>query len=478
MHRVERQGWAIALVVVGCVFGLSGPAQLVATASAATVPSAGSAVLWAYGNDGSSHATAYLNGGYEARSTYFGWHVVLTQTNLTATTFQLEIVRTMGFTVYASFCNPDCAHPLATANITARAWERSVGFANFSSVGSVVLNGSSVPAIALIDEHALTSGNLTETLTGTIHRILGLPTTATGFVSIHDAATIAVVFSPALGLFPLHLAAGDVWSATSAFTASGAWDGAYVASRTGFNGTPVSAVRTFAGNASGSGNVSLLGAYAGDVQLDDGETPSIVHLTLHGPFDAREGVLLLPAGSDLFATAGHDWSNVQASQETAGTSALDLALQGVGHFGLLASSTDYSGAASNPNDPGTAPAVVSGFVPAAAPSGAQLQGQPETVNQAQHASTCLIGGACPPAASPPVRNPVIGLVSGVAAVAALVAAVGFVAARRRPVRPKKSRSSQKYPTSASHSAPASATPAAKPDPSELDPATDPLGRLW
>jgi hypothetical protein len=474
-HRRRTWTWAITLGITGALLAMGGPQSSLSTAAGSSTAAAGSVVLWAYGNQGSSSSTGIHNGTYEARNTYFGWHVVLTQTNLSATTFQLELVRTMGFTVYASFCNPDCSRPLANANLTVRAWEQSVGFANFTTNGSVDLNGSVVPALALVNDHASTSGNVTETLSGTIHRILGMPSSASGYVSVHDAATVSVTLSPALGLIPTHLAPGESWSSASRFVASGSWQGGYVALRTGFNGTPVDNSQSFAGSAAGSGNVTLLGEYAGNVQLDDGSMTSVVHLALTGPFDDREGILLVPAGADLFGGPAHDWSGLQASQETADTTALDLTLHGLNHFGLLASSTGYSGAASNPNQPGTGPSVT----PAGSPSGVQLQGQPESVAQAQWSSNCLVGGGC--AAVPPTVRGIGGglFVVGALAVAILAAAL-LVAARRRPVKPSKARPPRRLPPGAAGSPGPAVGPSAggAASRSEPDDVADPLGRLW
>jgi hypothetical protein len=472
--------WAIVVVLAGSLILLGGPFAALGSASASSPQSSPSGtVLWAYGAQGGSNSSGPHNGSYESRSVYFGWHVVLTQTNFSATTFELEIVRTMGFTVYATFCNPNCVRPILYANLTVKAWEQSVGFANLTTTGTVVLNGSEVPALALVNDHAQVAGNLTESLTGTVHRLLGGTTTASGYTSVHDAATVSVTFTPSLGLIPTNLSPDDSWSSTSHFAAAGSWLGAYIAVRTGFNGTPIGGQHVFSGSANGSGNISVQGAYAGPEDLDNGTLTSAVHLAITGPFDLREGILLVPMGADLFGGPGRDWSGVQSSAETVETSALDLALHNVGHFGLMASATGYSGAVANPNQPGSTPSVT----PAVAPGGSQLQGQPESVPFAQSQSNCLLTSSCagPTTVAPPVGRGIVGgLVAAAVLTAAVVGLVLLVAARRRPVRPPKSGGASVY------SGRAAATPSPNrpptrsgtPLPPEPDEGPDPLGHLW
>jgi hypothetical protein len=472
--------WALVVVLAGSLILLGGPFAALGSAAASSGQSSPSgAVLWAYGAQGGSNFSGPHNGSYESRSVYFGWHVVLTQTNLSATTFELEIVRTMGFTVYATFCNPDCVRPILYANLTVKAWEKSVGFANLTTTGMVELNGSEVPALALMNDHAQVAGNLTESLTGTVHRLFGGTTTASGYTAVHDAATVSVAFTPSLGLIPTNLSPAETWSSTSHYAAAGSWLGSYLAVRTGFNGTPVSGQRLFSGSANGSGNISVQGAYAGPEDLDNGALTSAIHLSITGPFDLREGILLVPTGADLFGGPGRDWSSVQSSTETVDTSALDLAIHNVGHFALMASATGYSGAVANPNQPGSTPSVT----PAAAAGGNSLQGQPESVPFAQSQSNCLVTSTCPgpsTVAPPSGRGIVGGLVAAAVLTAAVVGLVLLVAARRRPVRPPKTGVARAY----SGGVAATPNPARPPPRSgapsspEPDEAPDPLGHLW
>ncbi|MCI4319268.1 MAG: hypothetical protein L3K23_03935 [Thermoplasmata archaeon] len=476
-HRTTS--WATVFVATGAMILLGGPFSALAAAGPLSPPSTSNGtVLWAYGAQGGSNVSGVHNGTMESRSVYFGWHVILTQTNLSAATFELEIVRTMGFTVYATFCNPNCAHPILYANLSVKAWERSVGFANFTTTGSVELNGSAVPALAIVDDHASVNGNVTESLTGTVHRLIGSSSTASGYTAVHDAATVSVAFSPALGLIPTNLSPHQTWSSTSHYVATGSWLGGYLVARTGFNGTPVGGQRLFSGSANGSGNLSVQGAYAGSEQLNDGALTSAVHLSITGPFDLREGILLVPLGADLFGGAGHDWSGAESSAETADTSALDLALHGVGHFGLLATATGYAGAVANPNQPGSTPSVT----PSAAPSGVQLQGQPESVQSAQQNSDCLVTSTCPGSGPPSAlgRGTLGGLVVASLLTAAVVGLVLTIAARRRPVRPPKRRSAPGYPAGAAGPTPAAQATSAEAAPAvaETPDAADPLDHLW
>ncbi|HEV2166101.1 MAG TPA: hypothetical protein VGS23_03865, partial [Thermoplasmata archaeon] len=94
-------------------------------ASASPVTEAGAAAphQWAFGGQRWANLTVSFNGGTFTSRAYFGEHVVLTETNTSATTRQIEGVRTVGASYFAQYCRPDCTHPNASANLSLRAWQ-------------------------------------------------------------------------------------------------------------------------------------------------------------------------------------------------------------------------------------------------------------------------------------------------------------------------------------------------------------------
>jgi hypothetical protein len=137
---------SILVATIGLVGILAGPATGVLAARPAS-PSAELTALasnqtWAYGGSewaNVSGSTNALNGsGTYTIHAFFGVQVVLRITNTSSTTFELSANRTMLGAVFASYCRPSCASPVATGNLTLRAWEVSLASANFTTAGVVV----------------------------------------------------------------------------------------------------------------------------------------------------------------------------------------------------------------------------------------------------------------------------------------------------------------------------------------------------
>ncbi|MCI4355672.1 MAG: hypothetical protein L3K18_00810 [Thermoplasmata archaeon] len=482
LPRTTPRALSILVVALGLVGILAGPSTgllgAAPTSSAGVSPALASNQTWAYGGSNWANISGSTNstngsGTYSIHA-FFGVQVVLTETNTSATTFELTANRTMLGAVYASYCRPNCASPIATGNLTLRAWEASLASANFTTTATVVGPHGPVPALAISNSSGRSSAVLTERAT---IRILSSPAshTATWNLSVQSHAEANIAFSPALGLVPNNLSATPNWSASSAFTGKGSWSAGFSFTHVPFVGSPVSASRSGNGSVAGSGNVTLLGADIGPVVLRGGISTTAIRLAVIGPFAVREGFILVPTGADLFGGSG-DWQSDSVGGATAGTDAVDFAAAGGPHPTILASSTRYDASSTSTANQGI---LMAGPTPMANPAegtGTQsVQAQPETAAQANVAAGCLLSGTCAgPSTHSPGRFPAGGLiVLTVAVVGLTVAVVGLVVARQPPRKEPPTPYASLYPPGTTGPAPPPGRPTAPPAPAD-----DPLGHLW
>lgn len=416
MMRFGRVSATLATIGAAMMVLLVLPA-IAGSAAATPAPNpAGAPVQWAYGGERWVNVSvSFPNGSYQAHA-FFGWHVIFTATNTSNTTVELEAQRTMAASFTAQYCSPGCANATTYGNLSVKGWERDTGFVNLTTTASVTENHNvGVAALGIANASAQSVGALNESLSyrfptgGSSHSA-----SASLRVAGHSQASIA--FAPALGVVPWSVSPGDRWSSTSSFSAQGSWLVAWQAQRTGLGGATVSANGSTPGTVNASGNVTVFGTDLGNVTLANGQIVPVIALALVGPFDDVDGVILVPHAFGLFAGAHAAWAGHAMAVESVATEKLDLAIDpSHHHVRVVAAASDYTGQDS------TLATMSSGVTVAAAPTSSpppgsptEVQGQPESVAQAQQASSCLIG-ACNPAKPGPSSSTflvaaVIGLV--------------------------------------------------------------------
>ncbi|MGA8542022.1 MAG: hypothetical protein WB947_00540 [Thermoplasmata archaeon] len=434
--------------------------------------------VWAYGVVKTVDFSGTLGKGYgyEGSATY-GYSVVLTQTNLSSTNFELQVNRTMGALLSVTYCYPNCKNPSATGTIFHHAWESDDVWANFTTNGTVLDDGRLVPAIALLNSHTMVNGSLLDTAQGAVRM---------AYLSANVSANANVVFATPLGLLPDNLTAPMNWNSSAAFTASGGYSLEYGYRYTGPHLKEVIGPVTQAADVNRSGDVTVLGS----TQAGPGGTVSFggvsflnVSLNVEGPFVAREGFILVPEPIDLF---GSSTAGPVSGNESGGASAQMTSLYvqpGVtSHLGIGGSEWVYAASAVNPTDvsvssaSGSLDQVSSG---ADSLASTPVQGTPIPVDQAQGDGGCLVTGAsCPSAASPRALLP--GFTLGVVLVVIVAVLAVVVLTERRRMPPPTYPNAKLYP-------PGDPT-TAKPLDSSRSPATrklppssddeDPLSNLW
>ena len=483
---------AVALVLL-VVLGVSATSG----ASATSTTAAGSASAeWAYGASKSySFGPTVWAGHYpwvRQGNLTIGFSVVLNQVPSpdNASVFQLTAVRTMGVLFSVDYCNPSCTSPAEYLDIYYHQWERSSSQVNLTDQGTVVEGTDSVPALAVLNSSTSLVANLTNTyrwsLPGTGALSGQLVTHSVG-VYANVVSQSQVAFNSPFGLLPLSSLSSspETWSSESSFNASGTSGVGYFGQEQSSAGSSWTlGPHTDQVAVTSAGSVFLNGSYApGDDLGWDGSSYPAVHLVITGPFAVREGFILIPNSADLFTTSSEAWSDNETGTADASMTALDARASVDGHVGLVASSWQFASTSMNSL---VSLQSVGGLVPVASssdPVGTSaytLQGQPESVTDAQKQGSCVTTGlGCPAGASTPAWRKLLGTVILGGVVAAVVASLLVVLlAERRRMPPPPYPNANLYPPGAA-TGPGSKAPAQRPGtPPTSPPDEDPLDHLW
>ncbi len=430
---------------------------------------------------------------------FLAWNVILTQTNLSTTAFELSGQRVV---VESYFLSAQGSQGPTTAqlNVSVQGWEQDHEFSNFTTNGSVLLNGTTpVPALAIENGHSRVEGNLTASESVALS---GAQTASfNGYASGAVSADTTVSFTPALNLMPLTPVSGGQWNSSSVYLAQGTYSNAC---HWAFDGrTVLGATSSGSGSCGGSGTVYadttvwLAGTDEGVSYLTGYGHYHIVGLSLPGDFAFHlyDGLFMVPTSVDLLGGGGAALGGTNAANSD-GTEAFTAFVDvdpHTGHVGVVAANTRFGpqvGTATNlpfalsssrgSGNPGAlSPAAASSLGPAGA-SGLPtygIQGHPESVAEAQANNACLLDpGSC---LSPTSGHTMLLLLVVVVAAAAVVVAV-VVARRGGGPKPPSAGGSRFIPVATSSSpGPRSTAPGGGNAPKgPPQPSQDPLGHLW
>ena len=464
----------------------------VASAAPNAVPNAGPAAgttQWAYGGGKSISASGIAAGGnatYSLSATY-GWNTILSQQNGSHGSLEVEVNRTVGATLTAEYCRPNCTAATRSLNISERVWETVVAFANFTPSATVYNAGTAVPAIGLENSSIQEKANLTESGNAVVSTLHG-KVTASEHLTVASSGSASVNFQPALGLFPLELSRSP-WNSSAAYSATGSWLVSTWFDSTSFLGVHQAVAHQYPGGFAGIGGiVTLTGSSYGAEELNGGLPTTQVGIAVTGPFTTWEGFLLVPNTSDLLASSQAPWSSSSCGSQLASTQLIDLDHgPSSGHFPVRASAALYQPGVSDTGPVslnsrlttalGSSPPIGNGSAtPTDGPAASTIQAQPESVATAQQSSHCLIA-VCGSGAGSSVFGRGVWVLAGAAVAAVLVAAL-VIAKRQPPRRDPPSRNAALYPPvglrppTTPPKENGNGKPIVGPDP------TDPLGNLW
>jgi hypothetical protein len=477
MTRPRRPRRLASFATLVLLSGLVAGTGLTPAASGSPTRAAGlgsGANAWAYGATRNLTASGLTHNGTYSLTASFGFQVVVNQSSGPDNVISLASTRTQAASFSINYCAPSCAHPTVTAHLAYRSFERLLSTTNLTSNGTVSVNGSSVPALALLNSSDTLNAATFENDTFAIH---GLLATRTGAASFTESmlAHFAIGFTPGLGLVPRPLAPGESWSSSSPYGGSANWTLGYSTGRTLVNGSSAKVSGSIPGSRVFSGELFLNGSDLGSLALNGNLGTNRIAYALSGPFHLREGFLIVPASVDLFGAGTVTGAPEGNGSVGATLSASDFATGSSAHVGFVSSSIVYSTSSNDPVE--TAPAGGGGELsPAAESSGpVMLQGEPESIATADGQGQCLVSGTCSGASAPaPLLRPLVVAV-GVVALAAVVAAVVAV---RRPKAPQRAHPELYPATGRIASAAAAPSPAPVPGTPPKDAAPDPLGHLW
>ncbi|HEV2165532.1 MAG TPA: hypothetical protein VGS23_00920 [Thermoplasmata archaeon] len=472
------------LLLVGILFVVPASAEPIAAASVSP-PASGQ---WAFGAQHNVSATGTAADGNTSFSLHasYGWNTILTQRNGSAGNFEIEVNRTVGASLFVTYCRPDCNAATRSLNISEHVWETEVAFANLTSRGTAYALGNTVPAIALENSSVRQRGNLTESATAVVDTLRG-KATATQHLSVGTSGSASVSFTPALGLFPENLT-WTAWNSSAHYTASGSWSVVVSYASIPFFGVPTMGARSYPGSFTGAqGTVGVSGTTDGPRTLANGESTTQVDLSISGPFTSWEGIVLVPNDADLLAATSAPWAPDALGSQFAVPQTIDVqGASSLGHLPLLASATRYQPSATDSGaislDTGMTTALTgpgstggNGSSPMDGPPASTVQAQPETVSSAEHSSNCLIAGCGPGVSALPIER---GWALGIALVLIAVV-VAIVLVKRQPPRTESpSRNAALYPrTPVGEAVPPPKSPGIGKSPPDGE-APDPLSNLW
>lgn len=405
------KGWLVlssvaVLMTLAVVPALAGAAS----ASPAPVGTANSpSNQWAYGGMGWSNNTLVIGNERLTWNASFGWTVIFTSTNTSATTVQIEEQRTLGIDLTATFSSP-AVH----AQYSLSGHEVDVSFANLTDAATVYVGGSPVAALGINNDSTSIAGAIAESISVTKNG-----TTQSANLDITGSAHTSAQFTPALGLIPLNLSGVTMWNSTSTINPEGSWNITWTWANNGFDGRTGSGTQYANGTVSAPGPVQLTGfdvtkTYGVPVFEDHLPRHAIV-LIVQGPLGNYDAFVLVPRDFDLFGTENHPYA--ASSLGSASISAETLFVSdGARGPAVTAGATTFGA------DTTTIGAVGSGSTgtaPAAASSpGTTVTGGPMSVAQAQAENNQLTGG---PAAA---TSSILG--AGALVVVAAIAVVALV----------------------------------------------------
>lgn len=498
MHGRAAKSAAImmAALVLLVVFGVS--AMPGTRAASAPVPPV-TPNEWAYGVvkniSWGPHRFAGHPGWVWKGDATIGFSVILSQTNTSASTFELTLSRSMGVRWNVEYCLSSCDSPsefLLNQYAQSEVVDASV---NLTDQGSVIENGTtSVPALALLNSTTHVVANLTNTarssFPGPSGMGGGMMVNRSMGVNVSVRSDSQVSFDPYLGLFPLDLSAAQVWSSSASFAASGgttvSFNG-FQMSSTGSGGTLGPANASW--SVPSSGNVSLFGSYSPGDRVNFGGVTHALRIGILSPFFAvREGFFVFPTHADLFGGSPESWSGNETGDASAAMATLDVTPRpaGDGHLGLVASSWRFTSSSLYSTDEATAggtllPAIASSDLVA----NQSLQAAPLTVGTALDYASCLAGGPGCPVGSSVLASKLRGLLFSIGVTAVVVAVVATLAivlvSERRRLPPPAYPNAHLYPPGDAGAVPKEAprAPGQRPGPPPNPPADeDPLDHLW
>lgn len=225
----------------------------------------------------------------------------ITATNTSKTTTQLEGARSLLAQFRLVVCSPNCSMPQFREVVSLQGASHAVQFLNLTTAASVYENGSAVSALGILNISARSLQTLSEQANFTAGN-----RSVSQSQNFSRQSSLAIQFTPALGLIPWTLSANATWNSTSAFSAIGSWNDTSSSSGT-FRSWDHETGWNSSGSVNRSGNESVRGRDLGNVTLPMNVSATAIDLDFQGPFEFDNGLFASAIGSDLFGGATSGW---------------------------------------------------------------------------------------------------------------------------------------------------------------------------
>ncbi len=415
------KGWLVASTVAALVaLALVPSVAGVASASPAPLVTANAPYQWAYGGMGYSNGSFTVGDTNLTWTASFGYTVVFTETNTSATTWELEEQRTVGITIQASLTGP-----ITSASYAYHGQEVDTAFANLTNDSTVYEHGTPVAALGLENDATLIQGSINESIAVTHGNA-----TRSASLHVNGNSQVSASFAPALGLIPLNLSGASSWNSSAYVTPTGSWNLTWSWSDNGIGNSTGSGSGSVNGTAGVAGEVELTGYKATNWPVPtfgDHTARTSVVLVIEGPlgnyYVDYDGFVLTPPAFALWGAATHGWDAQAQSIGSASISGQVMFVSsGARGPQITAGATSFG--AANSGASALMLGSSSGAQPAAsATPGTTVEAGPMSVSQAQSEARCLTGG-CSGGASSTVMG--LGLVLVVATIG-VVAVIGTIA---------------------------------------------------
>ena len=200
-------------------------------------PSSGASLVWAF--QGSAAGSPSLPAGAGSLSGHYFVEVatVENQTDLSPGEYMM-VIHHVALTYFSASLTVRCPACL-TWNVTMRTTEALTAYQNLTSSGTMRTGSGQISALALQDESAQLTTNMTEQSTRVVSAAGSATQVSSAYVSSALVASWMIGFAPALGFLPTNLSYDGAAQAEANFTLTGSYQGSYHFAREGgFNGTP------------------------------------------------------------------------------------------------------------------------------------------------------------------------------------------------------------------------------------------------
>ncbi len=282
-----------------------------------------SSAQWWYNNTttvNSSRGWASGISGSYAIALHYSVQDVVTATNTSSNTTELQGQLWVNESLTVSACRPNCTSPSYEQNYSYVGAEYQVQYLNLTDAASVDLNGSAVAALGVTNASAWSQSTLAASSSyGLNARVYNWTThnATTKWISFSSSYTesqlayYGVSFATPLGLLPWNASAGEHWNSTSAFTAAGGWNDSVTANYSSAGGLWSGSGGWnwgSSGTVNGTGRESVRGADLGNVTGANNTTLTGFSLRFRGPFNFDNNLFMTAIGSDLFSGATSGWT--------------------------------------------------------------------------------------------------------------------------------------------------------------------------